>query len=64
MRGGSAAGGSYLIASTPSVQLSFRLAISVEEFFGPALVQNIATLLQVCGARGPMALHHGLCCFW
>jgi hypothetical protein len=48
MRGGSPGDGSYLVASTPAVQLSFRLAISVEEFFGPALVQNIATLLQVC----------------
>jgi hypothetical protein len=47
MRGGSPGGGSYLIASTPSVQLSIRLAISIEEFFGPLLVQNIATLLQV-----------------
>lgn len=47
VRGGSADNGLYIIAATPVVQLSLVLSVSLEDFYGPALIHNIATLLMV-----------------
>jgi hypothetical protein len=43
----------YTIAATPVVQLTIRLTVTIEEFFGETLVQNIALLL---GVRAPCGL--------
>ncbi len=41
-------GTEYIVAATAVVQLSLRLAVSVEDFYGPDLVANLAILLEVC----------------
>ena len=47
---GSGSGGSvYMIATTPMVQLSLRLAVGIEDFYSTGIVANIATLLNVRG---------------
>jgi len=39
------------IRQTPKVQLTLKLAVTVEEFFGERLVQNLATLLGIPASR-------------
>ena len=40
----------YTIVTTPMVQLTIRLSMSIEEFYGVNIVNNIATLLRVRAA--------------
>jgi len=50
MRGGDP-GAEYLIRRKSSVQLDLTLAVSVDEFQGENVVQNIATLLRIPASR-------------
>ncbi len=53
MRGSSSGSTSYVIRATPAVQLSLVLSMSVEDFYGSNIVNNIATLLQVLNPIAP-----------
>ena len=50
MRGGDA-GADYLIRRRSSIQLNMTLAVSVDEFEGENIVQNLATLLSIPASR-------------
>ena len=61
MRGG-ATSQSYDRLTTQSVQLDLTLAVSIEAFYGPDLVQNIATLLGIDASRIKIvSVHSGTC---
>ena len=47
MRGDTSGVSTYEVVATAAVQLSLVLSVSIEEFYGPNIIQNIATLLQV-----------------
>ena len=62
MRGDTSGQVRYHVVATPAVQISLVLAISVEDFYGPNIINNIATLLQVTcrGLQLPLLLCVGL----